>query len=59
MTTVFHARLYGRFIDTNQPQGKEALYQGSIFLGGSFSNGDNVRAQIQFRQEKQLKLLTS
>ena len=27
--------------------------QGSNFLGGSFSNRDNVRAPIQFRREHQ------
>ena len=29
------------------------MNQGSNFLGGSFSNRDNVRALIQFRKEKQ------
>ena len=29
------------------------LNQGSNFLGGSFSNRDNVRASIQFRTERQ------
>ena len=27
--------------------------QSSNFLGGSFSNRDNIRAQIQFRRESQ------
>ena len=27
--------------------------EGSKFLGGSFSNRDNVRAPIQFRRESQ------
>ena len=29
------------------------MNQGSNFLGGSFSNRDNVKASIQFRTERQ------
>ena len=29
-------------------------HQGSNVLGGSFSNWDNVRTQIEFRRERQL-----
>ena len=32
---------------------RERTSQGSNFLGGSFSNKDNVRALIQFRGESQ------
>ena len=39
------------FKDTEQPQEKEkSRFQ---FLGGSFSNKDNVRAPIQSRRESQ------
>ena len=43
------------FRDERNLRGKK-LYrtnQGSNFLGGSFSNGDNARAPIQFRRESQ------
>ena len=33
---------------TEQPQEKEISWGGPNFLGGSFSNRDNVRAPIQF-----------
>ena len=35
------------------------MNQGSNFLGGSFSNRDNVRAPIQFRRESQPQHLKS
>ena len=43
MATVLCAWSYGRFIE--------------IVVAGSFSNGDNVRALIQFRRESQLQHL--
>ena len=56
MTTVFHAWLYCRFIEIQSNlRGKKfhRMNQGSNFLGGSFSNRDNVRALIQYRREIQ------
>ena len=59
MTTVFHARPYGRFIDIQsnlrgmKPHGTN---QGSNFLGGSFSNRNNIRGPIKFRRERQAHL---
>ena len=56
MTTVFHAWLYGRFIEIQSNLRKKKLHrtnQGSNFLGGSLSNRMNVRAPIQFRRESQ------
>ena len=56
MTTVFHARPDDRFIEIQSNLRINKLHrtnQGSNFLGGSFSNRDNVRAQIQFRRERQ------
>ena len=50
MTTVFHTWLYGRFIGIlSNLRGKKLhrTTQGSNFLGGSFSNRDNVRAPIK------------
>ena len=29
------------------------MNQGSNFLGSSFSNGGNVRAEVQYRRERQ------
>ena len=56
MTTVFHAWLYGRFIEIQSNLRRKKLHrtnQGSNFLGGSFSNRDNVTAPIQLRRESQ------
>ena len=56
MVTVFHARLYGRFIEIQSNPRRRKLHrtnQGSNFLGGSFSNRDNVRAPNQFRRKRQ------
>ena len=52
MTTVFDAKPYGSFIEIKSSFGRKELHsmnQDSNFLGGSFSNGDNVKATIQFR----------
>ena len=56
MTIVFHSWSYGRFIEIQSNFRRKKLHrtnQGSNFLGGSFSNRDNVRAPIQFRRESQ------
>ena len=53
---VFHAWSYGRFIEIQGNLRRKKLHrtnQGCNFLGGSFSNRDNVRAPIQFRREGQ------
>ena len=57
--TLLHARPYGKFIDTQQPQERETseTNQGYNFLGGSFSNRDNITTPIQFRREKQSQYL--
>ena len=56
MTTLFHEWSYGRFIEIQSNLRRRKLHktnQGSNFLGGSFSNRDNVRSPIQFRIESQ------
>ena len=56
VTTVFHVRAYGRFIEIHSNLRRKNIYktnQGSNFLGYSFSNSDNVQALIQFRRETQ------
>ena len=53
---VFYIWPYGRFteIQSNLIRNKfRRTNQGSNFLGGSFSNIDNVRAPVQFRRENQ------
>ena len=55
MTAVFHEKYYITFLETKGNILRKKLHrtnQGSLFLGGSFSNRDNVRFQIQFRREK-------
>ena len=54
MTTVFHAWVYGRFIEIQNNLRRKKFHrtnQGTNFLGDSFSNRDNIRAPIQFRRE--------
>ena len=49
MAAVFHAWLYGKFIETQNNLWGKKLHranQGSNFLGGTFSNRDNERAPI-------------
>ena len=56
MTTVFHTKLDGTFIQLQSNLGKKKLHrtnQVPNVLGGSFSNRDNLRAPFQFRGEKQ------
>ena len=56
MTSLFHARPYGRFKEIQNNLRRRKVYrtnQGCNFLGGSFSNRDTVRAPIQFRRERQ------
>ena len=61
MTTVFHARPYGRFIVIYRATSGKKLdrtNQGSNFLAGSFSNRhNNVRALIQFRRKVKPSIL--
>ena len=58
MKTVFHSWLYGRYIEiqSNLKTSKKLhrTNQGSNFLGGSFSNRDNVRVPIQFRRDSSI-----
>ena len=56
MATVFHTIPYGRFIELKSNLRRNTLHrtnQGSNFLGGGFSNIDNVRAPTQFKREEQ------
>ena len=56
MTTIFHAWPNGRFIEIQRNLRRKKLQrtsQHANFLGGTFSNRDNVRAPIQFRRESQ------
>ena len=56
----FHARLYGRFIETKSNLRKKKLHrtnQGSNLLGGRFSSWENVTTPIQFRRQQQPKHL--
>ena len=49
MTIAFHAWLYGRFIEIQSNPQRKKLHrtnQDSNFIGGSFSNRDNVTAPI-------------
>ena len=60
MTAVFHTWSYGRFIKIQSNLRRKKLHrtnQGSNFLGGNFSNIDNLRAPIQFRRESQPSIL--
>ena len=54
MITVFHACPYGRFIEIESNLRRKKLHrmnQGSNFLGGSFSNRDNVRPQSNLKEK--------
>ena len=56
MTRIYHAWPYGRFIEIKSNlRGKKihTTILRSNFLGGSFSNRDNVRAPIKFKREGQ------
>ena len=59
---VFHAWLYGIFVEIQSNLRRKKLHrtnQCNNFPGGSFSNGDNARAPIQFRRESQPRHLKS
>ena len=51
MTTVFYALPYVGFVEIQSDLHR--TNEGANFLGGSFSNRDNVRAPIEFRRENQ------
>ena len=51
MTTVFYALPYGGFVEIQS--NLHRINEVGNFLGGSFSNRDNVRAPIEFRRENQ------
>ena len=56
MTTLFHARLSGRFKEIKGNLRRKKLHKVnhvSSFFGGSFSNRDKVTLPIQFRGERQ------
>ena len=50
MTTVIHTWPQGRFIEIKSNLGRrksQRINKGSNFLGGNFSNRDNVRANLE------------
>ena len=49
MTALFHIWAYGRFIEIQRKKYHRTNWSFN-FLGGSFSNRDNVTAPIQFRR---------
>ena len=56
MSRPFYTRLYDTFIKIQSNHRRNKLHrmnQGSNFLGGNFSNRDNVRAPIQIRRERE------
>ena len=58
MTTVFHARLYGRFVDIQSYLRRNELHRmNQGFLGGSFSNGDNTRTQSNIEEKGKPRIL--
>ena len=62
MTTLLHARPYDGFIEIQSNLRRKKINrinQLSNFLGGGFSNRQNVRAPIQFRREIQPQHLFS
>ena len=60
MPTVFHARLYGRFIEIYGNLRKKKLCrtnQGSSFLGGSFNNKTECKGPDPIYREEQPSIL--
>ena len=55
MTTVFHARMDGRF--TEVQTNLHRTNQSSNFLGGNFNDRDHIKVPIQFRTERQPSIL--
>ena len=54
VTTVFHTWAYGRFIEIQSSLRRKKLHrtnQGSNFLGGSFSNRDNIKVESNLQEE--------
>ena len=52
MTTVFHVRLDGTFIEIKHNLRRKKL-KDPVLLGAVLGNRDNARALIQFRRERQ------
>ena len=62
ITTLIHSWLYSRFIEMQSKlrrKKNQRPNQGSNLLGRSFSNWDNTRAPIQFREESQPSILNT
>ena len=60
MRTLFHARLYGRIVETRRNFRRKKLHRTnkcSNLLGSSFYNRGNLRAPIQFARERQFQHL--
>ena len=60
MTTVFHARSFGRFPEIKNSLRKKKVHktnQGFKFFGDSASIKDNVSAPIQFRKKDGPRIL--
>ena len=54
MTTAFHASAYGRFTEIESNLRRKQLQrmsQSSNLLGGSFSNSNDVRAQLNLEEK--------
>ena len=54
MKTVFHAWLYGRFVEIQSTLRRKKLHtrnQGSNFPGGNFSNRYNIRAKSNLNEK--------
>ena len=60
MTTVFHTWAYGRFIEIQSNLRRKKFHrtnQGFNFLGGSFTNKENLRVPIQFGKKVKPSIL--
>ena len=60
MTTIFHARPYGRFMEVQSKLRRKKLHrtnQDSDFLGDSFSKGDNVTGPSNLEEKDNLSIL--
>ena len=56
MAIVFHARLYGKFIEiksNHRRKKRQRKNQGSNFIGGCFSNREIIRPPLKFRRKIQ------
>ena len=62
MSSVFHAWSHGKSIEIQSNLRRKKLHrtkQGSKYLGGNFSNRNNVKSWIQFRRKIQPSILNN